>query len=886
MQFGRFLALASAAFAGAAFGAGVGVDQYVQDGLAVMFDGIDNEGTGVHNPAPAKWVACRSGATVTPGSAAAFGASYFGTTRQLQTITGLPGNIYNHSVTLEAAVNIVEIGRNGSSGDVWPFLFQCGNLAVHGGGNGSRQMRFFLNNKDPRPTTGSITVNTFAGVSDTAQGRFAAYVDASLAQSCTPWPETTTPLNTSWNLNNNGANGSVTGYISTRYHAIRTYNRGLSAEELAWNSMLDNLRFWGPHAAGADGETLDWASLTWTDADGAAVAAPTTDLNKCATLAHAAVRVAASDTVALKALSLADGATLALGGDAVVSARYLFVEGVRIRRGVYTGVEGTAAIKVDWIDGAGVVRVADDASAGIPDTPMAPSADGWYEFGDNFANNEWGTGKGFSQGSWASGFSGSRQYVMAQYVEWGRLAFPAGAKARFVGGVVMKDAIPDGMFDEVDVSQARRLVFSGDSMFADGRPLAIPSTCAVRWMPGNWLVDEATGRCWLYDGVPTWNAVKLAEDLQMDGIFHHRGDNTHLNPQWLIGSISGTGQFVTSSFSNQILFDTPYFGFNGQLRMGSNGTCIEIRADQVEGEVSYMYMHPCDDQAQFRNNSSYCSSGLRFGPRTKASAPCELKVRTLDSASTDFTDSSNKRWRNGGTAVVWGGSTLHVGTLRGALHVVAAKADQPCTNGRFNDASPWGTGNLAVDTLNGGSQLFLSTNIYVRVGNIAGTTCFNYTFQSNAVNRMTLDVTGTCPSAARVYATDLAMLPARLSGFAGTVELRDAAATAGRTHEIEVDFDQDLYQTAGCIGSGTLAEAPAAGTVNVSFKGEPKEGAYSLFRFTRAADAQGASLFKDWTVNAPSTAGDGKSLLAVAVMKDATGLWLKLSKPGLVIIAR
>ena len=888
MQMMRLFSFAAAAAAvGVACGAGVGVDQYVQDGLVVQFDGIDNEGTGVHNPAPAKWLACRSGATLTPGSAGAFGPSYFGTTRQLQTITGLPNNIYNHALTFETAVNVLEIGRKGDTGTVWPFLYQCGNASMHGNGNSSRQMRFFLNNNDPRPTTGSITVNTVAGVSDVSQGRFGVYVDAKLAQSATPWPATTTPLNTTWTLNNNGANGSVQGYMSTRYHAIRVYDRGLSQAELEWNAMLDQLRFWTPQCTGPADAAQDWSSAAWTNADGETVAAPSASATAgYATVAGTTLNVTADDTVLLRALSLADGAKLALADDAVVATRILFVEGRRIRRGVYTGVEGAAALKVDWLAGAGVVRVADDLAAAIPEIQMAPSEDGWYEFGDGQMNTEWGAGKGFTQGKWAAGFSGDRQAVLAQYVEWGRLAFPAGAKARFVGGVVMKDPIPDGLFEAVDFSQAKRIVFSGNAVFADGRVFHAPAGCGVRWQPGNWKRDDATGYCWLVDGIPGWTSVQLSEDLVMDGYFRHQGDNTHLNPEWLTGRVTGSGTFLASSFSNQILFDTPYFGFSGELRAGSNGTCIEIRADQVEGEVSYMYMHPCSDQGQFRNNTSYCSSGLRFGPRTKTSAAQVLKIRTLDSTSTDFTDVNGKRWRNGGTAMVWGGCTLHVGTLRGPLHVVALRTDQPCMNNRFNDTAPWGEGNLVVDTLNDKADLFLSTNIHARVGTVAGNSCFNYTFQSGTVNRVTLDVTGSCASAARVYATDLAMLPARLSGFAGTVTLRDAAATAGRTHDIEIDFDRELYAADGCIGSGTLADAPATGTVNVTFKGVPKEGAYSLFRFTRAAAPDGTSLFRNWTVNAPSLVGDGKGVKSVAVMKDASGLWLKVSKPGCVLIIR
>ena len=130
------------------------------------------------------------------------------------------------------------------------------------------------------------------------------------------------------------------------------------------------------------------------------------------------------------------------------------------------------------------------------------------------------------------------------------------------------------------------------------------------------------------------------------------------------------------------------------------------------------------------------------------------------------------------------------------------------------------------------------------------------------------------------------MLPARLSGFTGTVTLTD---TATKSYTMPVDFTQGtdcLYNTTGCIGSGTLGSAPASGTIDVTFPttgAQPVKGEYALARFTSGGDK-----LAGWTVTLNGQAVDSVvfSGMKVEVRKDATGLWLKVDKPGVTIIIR
>ena len=185
-----------------------------------------------------------------------------------------------------------------------------------------------------------------------------------------------------------------------------------------------------------------------------------------------------------------------------------------------------------------------------------------------------------------------------------------------------------------------------------------------------------------------------------------------------------------------------------------------------------------------------------------------------------------------------------------------------------------------------GAGLFLSTNIEkVVIGKITGASLLDYTFQSGAINRATVDITNSCAATASAKATDLAMLPSRLSGFSGKVYLTD---TATKSYEIPVDLahgTNGLYQTVGCIGSGELVEAPASGTINAVFDTEiaPVRGSYSLARFT-----SGGAKLAGWTVLLNGQAVNETDVCGVRVVakKDASGIYLKVCNPGCTILLR
>lgn len=198
---------------------------------------------------------------------------------------------------------------------------------------------------------------------------------------------------------------------------------------------------------------------------------------------------------------------------------------------------------------------------------------------------------------------------------------------------------------------------------------------------------------------------------------------------------------------------------------------------------------------------------------------------------------------------------------------------------------------MVVDTLASGN-LYLSTNIHATVGTVASEkSVFDYTYQAGGVNGMTLAFTGSCPAEVEVRATDLAMLPARLSGFAGKVVLTE---TEAKEHKMTVDLTHGangVYNAAGCDGSGRLAEAPQEGTIDAALTFVPTEeqpkapcGDYALARFSSGGEA-----FANWTVKI-----DGEEITSsatrygrlVALNRDRTGLWLSVRPLGFQVIIR
>ena len=861
-------AVALAGLAGHA--AGLTPSSYVQDGLVVQLDAIDNTGTGTHNASVTVWSAVKGGVSVTLQGSAAWTGRYLDTTPTGHTISGMPA-YRRDSLTIETAINIISNGVAPGKTDGYPRIFaNADNCTIHFTKSGTWGS-FYMNQHDKRP---SVTFRTGTVAAYSGSERYAIAVDG-VQKDTSTYPAYTNLEKAAANWNLNG----YSGYLHGHYYAFRYYDRMLSMEELKKNATIDKLRFWSYTFTGAGGET-DWSAVSWTKPEGAAAAAPSTGTNAFVQIANAEVNVSAANNVGLAGLSLEDGATLDIADGAVAAVKILYVEGVAIQRGFYTG-SGTGANVVSWLKGNGILKVAGVGHDDFPSIFLEPGTDGWFQFG---------TATG-SYGSQATYAGANREYFIGEYVDWSKCCFPIGGnnKLRLVGYTLI-NSIPANTFSVVDISQATIVQLYTSQLFEDGTEASIPNNVILRYQPGTWEYDEASGRYYRMVG----NSNPYVGNIHLLGTesrLRVSSDNG-LKDEHFTGLFHGPGKLVYAAFGNRARFSGG-FALNNWVGGFAPGCLLWIDSLAVTSRLEGLTFHSCNGSSGGINyidnpTSYYRINGLYFGRHgSDETADHDVYFKFINANSKVGTDASTgNKLRAAGVIAVWGNNTISAGFVTNALHIVSDPKDFHVTSGWFGSAASVGYGNLAVGSMKKDSCLYMGTNVNVTVGTVSSGTRFDYdTFISDAVNGATLDITNSCDSTATVLARDLGTLPARISGFTGTVTLSD---TSAKSYMMPIDMTQGtnvLYNATGCIGSGTLAGAPASGTINATFPTDVTlvKGEYALARFTSGGEA-----LANWTVtlNGQAVAEQQVGKLKVSVVKDTTGLWLKVARSGLTIIFR
>ena len=117
----------------------------------------------------------------------------------------------------------------------------------------------------------------------------------------------------------------------------------------------------------------------------------------------------------------------------------------------------------------------------------------------------------------------------------------------------------------------------------------------------------------------------------------------------------------------------------------------------------------------YTGNPSLNANGIFFGKDGSGeTASGTLEIGELDGQA------RNTALRGGGALVAWGGNTIHVETLKSALHVVGRPQDLGCTWSWFGSASAVGFGNVAIDSADFIGNIYLSTNVNMTVGDVVG----------------------------------------------------------------------------------------------------------------------------------------------------------------------
>ncbi len=827
---------------------------YVQDGLVTQFDAIDNEGNGTHNPSATVWRDLKGSASITLQGSASWADRYFDSTYETkQVIAGWPQYVRD-SLTLETAMRIVKPSSSSSSllrfigrGSTDCFYLQNGHVYWY----------FGFEPASARPHSGDFNyIGTISGYSGQEgygiafNGTIKDKVDHRASLS---WYNTDD--GTGWFKGDMYLSENANG-LHGHYYAIRFYNRSLSADEMMANAVIDKLRFFSFQYSGAD---ANWADIAWDAPESTAATPPTapgSSTNDYVQIVGSQVTVASSDNIGLMGLSLEDGATLDLPSGSRAAVKVLYVNGQPVPRGLYSG-DGVGGVQVAWLSGSGVLAVAGAMDGTFPTGAYtAPDANGWYVFGRTSANG--------GETAYHSGVQ--KWFIRGERTDWEKYWFPEGSKLKLVGYVLLK-TIPAGVFGEIDLSEAEHILLCEDKAMSDGSALAIPAGVEFRYQPATSIsYDGSNGNYYLLSvgGSPE------AGDLEMDGTLRIYGDGGGLlNSQQYTGAVSGTGTIQFGNFNKAARFSGP-FSFKGTATGFNPASLLWIDSLDVDASLGDVTLN---NGGNYTGNASLNANGVFFGKNGSGeTANGKVNIGVLDGQA------RNTTLRGGGALAVWGGNTIHVDTLKSALHVVGRPQDLGCTWSWFGSASAVGNGNVEIGDADFTGNIYLSTNVNLTVGDVSGRVTFDYdTYLSDTANATTLDITNSCNSLASVKAKNLALLPARLSGFTGSVSLTDNAT---KSYTVPIDIlhgTNTLYNTVGCIGSGTLASAPAAGALNVTFDttATPAEGEYAVASFS-----SGGELLSGWSIalNGNSVPSVEVGKYVISARRDSTGIWLAVSQ--------
>ena len=503
-------------------------------------------------------------------------------------------------------------------------------------------------------------------------------------------------------------------------------------------------------------------------------------------------------------------------------------------------------------------RVADDGSdvalRGIVTTCPEPTADGWYVFGDpNYANGS---------------VYGAAFYQTMVYPKWSAINLPADAKVKLVGGVVLESGLPATA--TLDISEAKG-IYQRDATAFGSRAVTIPAGCY--WFPSSCAVTETNSLL----VIGTRSNITVTNDIVLNGTL--RQSDMTPGAIYFSGRFFGTGRIESTNFGKHIYFTGPDFAFTGDNSFNSNyGGSVQIQAKSCSAGWKKFYVN--GSSGTWEVNASYCGSRLVFNPPAGYDYP--LLFDEL-SGYAQLRSLNGRQWRSNGFICLWGGHTIHAKKMTGSLHFVADSN----ANKNPRDANTSGYGNLDFDEMPG-SIAYLSTNMNITVGTVSGNAVFDYRADSNAVNTATLRVTNSCASTVSVKASDVVALPSVMKGLNAASKVYLVETIEGETHEMPLDFAAAVVNPVGCDGSGTLDRAPSTGTIAVTFPTDdaapsPVSGKIALAVFDHVGNK-----LDNWsvTVNGSSEPRIFFRDSVIKVMRDDTGIYLKVSKAGLQIFLK
>ena len=486
------------------------------------------------------------------------------------------------------------------------------------------------------------------------------------------------------------------------------------------------------------------------------------------------------------------------------------------------------------------------------------------------------------------------------YPVWDKINVPSGAKLKFVGGVALS-SLPNGC--TFDFSACTHLLVTDNAVFGSG--FTVPEKTMLLYLQCDVSVDGAVASF----SSPAPEAP-IESPLVIDGTNTVGNDNCNVI---FNGAVTGseTGYMELHGFSTHVTFNGVLdFGGLILLRKVQRNQRVFVNAPGATSRIGALEGHDRgnDNLGQVHG----APQQLIYTPASPT--PCTLNVGNFNQNEAggllEPEPTGHFKYRRWGVILATcSNNTVCVSNIaqHGAVHLMA------CTNGAYTfgnePAFDKGFGNFEIVHLgmndqghaNRAPKFYPSPNVNVRftgrfTGNYPKTTpSFDYTAESNVVNRGTLDM-----SEAISYKHE--HQPIHITGYSPwnlprsiKVHSNLAATTTNRVTDtrwvMPLDFGAapDEINIARCETDAHLL-IPSSGTVVVSNATTAIGAAIVPGRYpvitgrtvVNAAGVVGAAAFADWTVS-PAGAWGGFS---VSLDASDTGLFIVVRRSGLSFFVR
>ncbi len=499
----------------------------------------------------------------------------------------------------------------------------------------------------------------------------------------------------------------------------------------------------------------------------------------------------------------------------------------------------------------------------------APDGDGAYAFG-----NEQYTTSNFFDDQLAAGLA---------YPVWDSIGVPEGATVKFVGGVALS-SLPAGC--AFDFSGATHVFVTDAAVFGSG--FTIPENVRLLFQPCSVTVSGTAASFTLSSRT---GAVDVP--FSIDGMLTvGRNANVVFNDA-VTGSEQGTIQM--NGFDRRVTFNGA-LDFGGTIHFGTSqrNERIEVNSSEPESCIGTV------DGLDWGNGSltETHRAPLQLLYRPASETPCTLVVSNFNQRENGGLLSPEptghfqyRRW--GVLLSVCSNNTLRIGNIvsHGAIHLLAASTgaytfgNEPAFDEGFANVEVVHLGNNN-GRANRRSEFYPSPNVNLSItGRFTGfesiSPSFNYTAESNAVNRGSLDM-----SRGEVYW--YGRPPVSITGYSpwnlprtikchSSLRDRTTVTVSDDRWLMPLDFGAETNEinVARCETDAIL-QVPASGTVVVSNATTAAGARVVPGRYPVITGSSGAAALKNWTLERVGTRWAG----AIVTLKATDeGLWIVVDVP-------